>query len=101
MRSGVGVSPAPIGHNSGTVLQKDAQSQLKSIVERAEQITDNELHDAKEALKEVFAEAKGNGYHVPSLRKLIKLRSTDKAKVQEDNAILALYASAIGCEDLV
>lgn len=95
------MSPAPIGHNSETVLQKDAQAQLKSILERAEQIIDNELHDAKEALKEVFSEAKGNGYNVPALRKLIKLRSTDKAKVQEDNAILALYASAIGCEDLV
>lgn len=95
------MSPAPIGHNSETVLQKDAQTQLKSVLERAEQIIDNELHDAKAALKEVFAEAKGNGYNVPVLRKLIALRAKDRGKVQEENAILALYASAVGCEDLV
>lgn len=92
---------ARIGHNSETTLNKDAQSQLKSVLERAEQIIDNELHDAKEALKEVFAEAKGNGYHIPTLRKLITVRAKDKAKVQEENAILALYAHALGCEDLV
>lgn len=95
------MAPAPIGHNSETVLQKEAQGQLKSILDRAESIIDNELHEAKETLKEIFAEAKSNGYNVPALRKLIKLRATDKAKVQEDNAILALYANALGCEDLV
>ena len=92
---------ATIGHNSDAVLQKEAQGQLKSILERAEQIIDNELHDAKEALKEVYAEAKGNGFDPKIIRKLVALRAKDKAKVQEENAILALYASALGCEDLV
>lgn len=95
------MAPAPIGHNSETVLQKDAQTQLKAVLERAEQIIDNELHDAKESLKEIFSEAKSNGYNVKVLRKLIRLRAMDKGKLAEENAITALYASAIGCEDLV
>ena len=91
---------AQIGHNSET-LNADAQSRLKSILERAEQIIDNEINPAKEALKEVYAEAKGAGYDVKVLRKLVALRAKDRGKVQEENAILALYAHAIGCEDLV
>lgn len=93
--------PAGVGHNSGDTLNADAQSQLKSIVERAEQIIDNEITPAKEALKEVYAEAKGNGFTPAIIRKLVTLRAKDRNKVQEENAILALYAHAIGCEDLV
>lgn len=94
--------PAPAGHNSGdSVLNADAQSQLKSILERAERLIDDEIGPAKEALKEVYAEAKGNGFDTKVIRKLVALRAKDKAKVQEENAILALYAHAIGCEDLV
>lgn len=92
---------AGIGHNSGDTLNKDAQGQLKAIVERLENLIDNDLHNAKEAIKEVKAEAKGNGYHIPAINALIKLRAKDKGKVQEENAILALYAHAIGCDDLV
>lgn len=91
---------AGVGHNSET-LNTDAQRQLKSIVERAEQIIDNEINPAKEALKEVYAEAKGNGFTPAIIRKLVALRAKDRGKVQEENAILALYAHAIGCEDLV
>ena len=92
---------AQIGHNSGDTLNKDAQSQLKSIVERAETLIDNEINPAKEALKEVYAEAKGNGFSPGVIRKIVALRAKDKAKVQEENALMALYAHAIGCEDLV
>jgi uncharacterized protein (UPF0335 family) len=47
-------------------------------------------------LKEVFAEAKGNGFDVKILRKVIRLRKQDKAKRQEEEALLDLYLSAIG-----
>jgi uncharacterized protein (UPF0335 family) len=92
---------AGIGHNSETVLQKDAQTQLKSIVERLESLIDNDLHDIKTTIKEVFAEAKGNGYDVKALREIIRRRAKDRAKLAEENAVLALYASALGCEDLI
>ena len=47
-------------------------------------------------LKEVFAEAKGNGFDVKILRKVIRLRKQDTAKRQEEEALLDLYLSAIG-----
>ena len=47
-------------------------------------------------MKEVYAEAKGEGYDVKILRKVIRLRKVDKAKRQEEDAILDLYLSALG-----
>jgi uncharacterized protein (UPF0335 family) len=91
-----------VGHNSGAdTLNRSAQDQLKAFIERAETIIDNEINPAREALKDVFAEAKGAGFDPAAMRKLIALRAKDRAKVQEANTILALYAHAIGCEDLV
>ena len=47
-------------------------------------------------MKEVFLEAKGEGYDVKILRKVIRIRKQDKAKRQEEDAILDLYMSALG-----
>lgn len=47
-------------------------------------------------MKEVFAEAKGEGYDVAILKKVLKIRASDKAKLQEADAILDLYLSALG-----
>jgi uncharacterized protein (UPF0335 family) len=49
-------------------------------------------------LKEVYLEAKGNGFDVKILRKVVRLRKQDKAKRQEEDALLDLYLSAIGGE---
>lgn len=84
------------GHNSGIV----ESSQLKSIVERIERLNEDKAAVAED-IKEVFAEAKGNGFDTKVLRKLVSLRAKDKAKLLEENAILDLYASALGCSDLV
>jgi uncharacterized protein (UPF0335 family) len=46
--------------------------------------------------KEVFAEAKGEGYDVKTLRKVLRIRKQDRAKRQEEEAILDLYLSALG-----
>jgi uncharacterized protein (UPF0335 family) len=77
------------------VLGANAQSQLKAIVERIER-----LHEDARAISqdtaEIYAEAKGNGFDVKIIRKVVKLRSQDKAKRQEEEAILDLYLSAIG-----
>ena len=93
--------PAGVGHNSGDVLNKTAQEQLKSIIDRIEKVIDDELTPAKETIKEIYAEAKSNGYTVSAIRKLVALRGKDRAKVVEDKAILELYAHALGIEDLV
>ncbi|MFN3536607.1 DUF2312 domain-containing protein [Brevundimonas sp.] len=77
------------------VLNASAQGRLRTIIERLER-----LEEDKQAImadmKEVFAEAKGEGYDVKTLRKVIRIRKLDKAKRQEEEAILDLYLAALG-----
>jgi uncharacterized protein (UPF0335 family) len=77
------------------VLNVTAQGQLKSIIERIERL-EQEKSEIAEQIKEVFAEAKGNGFDVKVLRKVVRLRKQDRAKRQEEEAILDLYLSALG-----
>jgi len=77
------------------VLNQAAQSQLKSIIERVERL-EQEKAEVSEQIKEVFAEAKGNGFDVKVLRKVVRIRKQDRAKRMEEEAILDLYLSAIG-----
>ena len=77
------------------VLGSNAQSQLKSIIERVERL--NEDADAIKAdLKEVYLQAKGEGFDTKIIRKVIRLRKQDTAKRQEEDALVDLYLSAIG-----
>lgn len=86
-----------IGHNSAhsDVLNSTAQGQLKSIIDRIERL-EVEKAELADDIKEVYAEAKGNGFDVKIIRKVIKIRKLDRAKRQEEDAILDLYLSAIG-----
>lgn len=77
------------------ILNQTAQGQLKSIIERIERL-ELEKSEIAEQIKEVFAEAKGNGFDVKILRKVIRIRKQDAAKRQEEDAILDLYLSALG-----
>ena len=77
------------------ILNQAAQGQLKSIIERVERL-EIEKAEVAEQIKEVFAEAKGNGFDVKILRKVIRIRKQDRAKRMEEDAILDLYLSAIG-----
>ena len=77
------------------VLNGTAQSQLKTIIERIERLEEDKAAVMAD-LKEVFAEAKGNGFDVKILRKVVRLRKQDTAKRQEEEALLDLYLSAIG-----
>ena len=77
------------------VLNTTAQGKLKSLVERIERLEEDKAAVAND-LKEVFAEAKGEGFDVKILRKVIRLRKQDVAKRQEEEALIDLYVSAIG-----
>jgi uncharacterized protein (UPF0335 family) len=77
------------------VLSGQAQGQLKAIVERIERLEEDKAA-VQADLKEVYAEAKGNGYDVKTLRKVVRIRKQDRAKRQEEEALLDLYLSAIG-----
>ncbi len=77
------------------VLSGQAQGQLKSIVERIERLEVDKTA-VMDDLKEVYAEAKGNGFDTKIIRKVVRLRKQDRAKRLEEDAILDLYLSAIG-----
>lgn len=90
-----------VGHNSGDAspdpdsLNATAQSQLGSLVERIERL-ETEKAEIAEQIREVFAEAKGNGFDTKILRRLIARRRVDRAKLAEEEALLDLYESALG-----
>lgn len=77
------------------VLNTTAQGKLKSIVERIERLEEDKAAVAND-LKEVYAEAKGEGFDTKILRKVIRLRKQETAKRQEEEALIDLYISAIG-----
>lgn len=91
---------AGIGHNSGAdahpdVLNQTAQNQIRSIIERVERL-ELEKAEVAEQIKEVFAEAKGNGFDTKILRKVVAYRRRDRAVVLEEEAIFDLYITATG-----
>lgn len=72
-----------------------AQDQLRSFVERIERL-EEEKKTIGDDIKEVYAEAKGNGFDTKILRRVISLRKKDPDERQEEEAILDLYLSALG-----
>lgn len=77
------------------VITGAAQTRLRTIIERIERLEEDKAAIAED-IKEVYAEAKGEGFDVKILRKVVSLRKKDKVKRQEEEAILELYLSAIG-----
>ncbi|MDR3506902.1 MAG: DUF2312 domain-containing protein [Caulobacteraceae bacterium] len=77
------------------VLNSTAQGQLKSLIERIERLEEDKAGVMND-LKEVYAEAKGVGFDTKVIRKVVRLRKQDKAKRQEEEALVDLYLSAIG-----
>lgn len=72
-----------------------AREQLKSIVERIERLAE-EKQALADDIKEVFAEAKANGFDTKTLRAVIKIRKQDVSERQEQEALLDLYLQALG-----
>ena len=67
---------------------------IRSFVERIENI-DGELAELNEQKKEVFAEAKGEGFDVKILKEIIKLRKQDQDERDERESLLDLYMRAM------
>jgi uncharacterized protein (UPF0335 family) len=67
---------------------------IRSFVERVENI-DAELQELNEQKKEIFAEAKGEGFDVKILKEIIKLRKQDKDERDEREGLLDLYMRAM------
>lgn len=83
--------------NSEPTVDSVAQDQLRAFIERVERL---ELEKAAIAadIKEIYAEAKGNGFDTKILRKIISIRKQDHNERMEQEAILDLYMNALGMQ---
>ncbi|MDB5569525.1 MAG: hypothetical protein JWN93_708 [Hyphomicrobiales bacterium] len=76
--------------------ESDSQvgDRIHAIIERVEQI-ESELKELNEAKKEIFAEAKGDGFDVKILKEIIKLRKQEQAERDERDMLLDTYMRAM------
>jgi uncharacterized protein (UPF0335 family) len=72
-----------------------ASGQLKSIVERIERLEEEKKTIAGD-IKEVYAEAKANGFDTKILRKVISLRKKEASERAEEQSMLDVYMAALG-----
>jgi uncharacterized protein (UPF0335 family) len=88
---------ATIGHNSAAdePATKFSKDQIRSIIERIERL-EEEKKVIAEDIRDIFAEAKGNGYDVKALRTIVRMRKQDANDRAEQEAVLELYMQAMG-----
>ena len=72
-----------------------AKHQLKAFVERVERLEEEKAATAGD-IKEVYAEAKGNGFDTNAIRTVVRLRKLDINERKEAEAILETYLAALG-----
>ena len=83
------------GNNSAKPSGAVAGDRLRSFIERVERL-DEEKRALGEDIREVFSEAKGAGFDVPTMRTIIKLRKMDSNDRAERDALLDTYLHALG-----
>ena len=71
------------------------KDQLKAFIERVERLEEEKKAIADD-IRDVYAEAKGNGFDVKALRTVVRLRKQDKQEREEQEAILDTYLQALG-----
>src|SRR5688500_11832224 len=71
-----------------------AGDQLRAFVERIEHI-EEEIKSLTEDKKEIFAEAKGEGFDVKILKEVIRIRKQDQEERQEHESLLEVYLHAL------
>jgi uncharacterized protein (UPF0335 family) len=72
-----------------------AKEQLKSVIERIERL-EEEKKATSDDIREVYAEAKVNGFDVKALRTIVRLRKQDADERKEEEAVLETYLHALG-----
>lgn len=72
-----------------------APDQLRAFVERVERL-EAEIKELNRDKSELYAEAKGNGFDVPTIKKIVSIRKLDHSVRLERDALLDLYMSALG-----
>jgi len=97
MNSNIERQPQPpaLGHNNPPVdASSYAKDQLRSIIERVERLEEEKQNVATD-IKDVFTEAKGNGFDVKALRTIIRMRKQDAGERAEQEAFLEAYMQAL------
>lgn len=91
------MSEPSIGHNSEATepVTKFAKDQLRAIIERIERL-EEEKKNISDDVRDVYVEAKGNGYDVKALRTIVRMRKQDAHERQEQESILETYMHAMG-----
>ncbi|MBO6676432.1 MAG: DUF2312 domain-containing protein [Rhizobiales bacterium] len=72
-----------------------AAGQLRSLIERIERLEEEKKAIADD-IKDVYGEAKANGFDTKVLRQVVRIRKQDQAERQEQEALLDLYLAALG-----
>ena len=85
-------SAAAVKEEPSTSFAKD---QLQAIIERIERL-EEEKKAISDDIRDVYAEAKGNGFDVKALRTIVRLRKQDADERREQEAILETYLHALG-----
>lgn len=75
--------------------QTVAAGQLRALIERIERL-EEEKKTISDDIRDVYAEAKGNGYDVKALRTIVRMRKQDANERQEQETILETYMQALG-----
>lgn len=74
-----------------------AADELRLIIERAERLAE-ERQGIADDIKDVMAEARGRGYDVKAIRKILAIRKKKSEEVQEEQSILEVYLNALGMQ---
>lgn len=75
-----------------------AQDQLQAFIDRIERMEEEKAAIASD-IKEIYSEAKGNGFDTKVIRRIINIRKQDASQRREHLAILRLYMDALGMRD--
>ena len=92
------MSEPSIGHNSegaDAPATRFAKEQLKAIVERIERL-EEEKKTISDDIRDVYTEAKGNGFDGKALRTIVRMRKQDAGEREQQETILETYMHALG-----
>jgi uncharacterized protein (UPF0335 family) len=85
--------------NNHEALHQNTKEQLKTIVERIERLEEEKAALASD-IRDVYAEAKSNGFDVKALRSIIRIRKKNDQERIEEETVLATYMHALGMIDV-
>jgi uncharacterized protein (UPF0335 family) len=91
-----------VGHATSAAIKENeapatrfAKDQLKAIIERIERL-EEEKKTISDDIRDVYAEAKGNGFCAKALRTIVRMRKQDDNERQEQESILEIYMASLG-----